>query len=535
MTRSDREDENLHTGTVVHELLPETDVIEWLRASTPADQPAIRELRRRHLPATVDYARLYTTSAPTGEQLADEAFLHAMREVCDGVDPSGTWRHHVLTHVRETALAWAADSRREHLRPDFLTWAQTAGPSAVSETPNVMIAAFCQLPERLRAALWYAVVDDESPSSVATHLGTTPGSVPVLTAKALVAMRDAYLKEHLSRRGTPDCRGFSRITDAAAQARDAYRHPDLAAHLVGCADCGVLLSSLAKLYGNPQTLLAEGLLVWGGAAYTGRAAAHGIDDASPPGHSPALADGRKPRLDTVALTGDPLKDPARPVPAYQSVPGRRTIRAVSGIAAVIAVAAVAVNDAVPEISDLSGPERSQPSRSAGLAPPTAPSRSAGTPSGAATAAPGPTPPVPVRTGETSQIVHAATGLCLDVENQVVQKRVNAVAAPCSSGATQRWTFDTDGHLHNMADPAFCLKVDDEAAGVGIRPCASDDPEKRARMTFDIGENGAIRSQPRPDQVVVPINSSAGEELPLVIKKSSAEDSERWAARPVGPA
>lgn len=117
---------------------------------------------------------------------------------------------------------------------------------------------------------------------------------------------------------------------------------------------------------------------------------------------------------------------------------------------------------------------------------------------------------------------------------MVEKRVNAIAAPCSSGATQRWTFDADGHLHNMADPAFCLKVDDEAAGVGIRPCTSDDPEKRARMTFTIGASGAIRSQPRPDQVVVPVGSSASKELLMVLKASSTEDSERWAASPVAP-
>lgn len=538
MTRSDTEDEHIPRERTILGLLSEADLVERLRSGNGAEGPAARELQRRHLPAVVGYARLYTVSGPAGRQLADEALFRAVGEVREGVDPSGTWRHHALTHVGEAALGWAADDRREWLRPDFLAWVRTADVSGGSKSPNAMISAFYQLPERLRSALWYAVVDDEPHSDVATHLGTPSGVVPDLAAKAQVAMRDAYVQEHLSRRGTAECRGFKRIIEAAARAREGDRHPDLAAHLTRCIDCGVLLSGLTGLSGSPRTLLAEELLMWGGAAYTERVATRGTPETKPLEQSTAPGADRRAttQLDVHAVLGEVSNGPGRPGSAHRSFSGHRTVKAAGGMAAVVAVAAVAAvaaHDVLPESWKVSGLVRPEPSRTADPSPSSSPSRPAdGAPSGGPTPDPGRKAPAPVPVGKPSQIVHAATGLCLDVENQVVDKRVSAVAAPCGSGATQRWTFDTDGHLHNEADSDFCLKVGGDSAVVGIRPCTSDDPEKRSRMTFVISENGAIRSKPQSDQVIVPVATSANEVRPLVLKKSSGVGDERWGTRPV---
>ncbi|MDI9883695.1 ricin-type beta-trefoil lectin domain protein [Streptomyces sp. HNM0645] len=540
MTRSDTEDEHIPRERAILGLLSEADLVERLRSGTEGEGPAVRELRRRHLTVVVGYAQLHTVSDQAGRRLADEAFFRAVEEVCEGVDPSGTWRHHVLTHVGEAALVWAVDDRREWLRPDFLAWLRTAGVSSGSKPSNAMISAFYQLPERLRSALWYAVVDDEPYSEVATHLGTTSGVVPDLAAKAQVAMRDAYAQEHLSRRGTAECRGFRRIIEAAAQARDGDRHPDLAAHLARCTDCGVLLSGLTRLSGSPRTLLAEGLLMWGGAAYTEHLTMRGTPEPKPLEQSTAAgADRRETQLDDHAAVGEVSNGPGRPGSARRSVSGHRTVKAAGGMVAVVAVAAVAAvtaHDVMSGSWNVSGLVRPQPSRPADPSPSSTPSRSAdGSPAGGPTPGPGRKAPAPVPVGKPSQIVHAATGLCLDVENQVVERRVSAVAAPCGSGATQRWTFDTDGHLHNEADSDFCLKVGGDTAVVGIRPCTSDDPEKRSRMTFVIGENGAIQSKPLSDQVIVPVATSSDEVRPLVLKASSGVGDERWGTRPVAEA
>ncbi|MFE0087574.1 ricin-type beta-trefoil lectin domain protein [Streptomyces sp. NPDC058991] len=538
MTRSDTEDELIPRGRAILRLLSEADLVERLRSGTEAEGPAVRELQRRHLPVVVGYAQLHTVSAPAGRQLADEAFFRAVEEVCEGVDPSGTWRHHALTHVGEAALRWAADDRREWLRPDFLAWARTADTGGGSTSPNAMISAFYQLPERLRSALWYAVVDEEPYSEVATHLGTTSGAVPDLAAKAQVAMRDAYVQEHLSRRGTAECRGFRRLVEAAARARGGDRHPDLSAHLALCVDCGALLSGLTGLSGSPRSLLAEGLLMWGGVAYTERVPTRGTPETKPLEQGTAHgSDGRTTQPDVDAALGEVPNGPGRRGPAHRSGSGHRTVKVAGGVAAVVAVAAVAAvaaSDVLPESWNVSGLVRPQPSRPADPSPSSTPSRSAGgSPSGGPTPDPGRKAPGPVPVGEPSQIVHAATGLCLDVENQLVDKRVSAVAAPCGSGATQRWTYDSDGHLHNEADSDYCLKVGGDSAVVGIRPCTSDDPEKRSRMTFVISENGAIQSKPQSDQVIVPVTTSSDEERPLVLKESSGAGDERWGTRPVG--
>ncbi len=536
MTHSDTADGHPPQERVDPGLLPETDLVECLRSGTDAEGQAIRELQRRHLPAVAAYAQLHTTSDPAGRRLAGEAFSRAMEEIREGVDPSGTWRHHALTHVREAALAWAADDRRSRLQPDFLAWAQTVHVTSASEPPNAMASAFYQLPERLRSALWYSVVDDEPHSEVATHLGATSDAVPDLAAKAQVAMRDAYVQEHLSLRGTAECRGFKRIIEAAAQERGGTPHPDLAAHLAHCVNCTGLLSRLTRMSAGPRLLLAEGLLLWGGAAYTERVPMRTTSETTSSEQGTVLGtDCQKTPLDVPTALVEVLKSLSRPRPTHRSVREHRTVKAVGSIAAIVAVAtaaAVAAPDVLPESWDLSGLAGPEPSRSADPTPSTTPSRSHDTaPSG------DPTPhpegaPSPVPLGKPSQIVHAATGLCLDVENQVVGKRVNAVAAPCGSGTTQRWNFDTDGHLHNEADPGFCLKVDGDTADVGIRPCTSDDPEKRSRMTFVIDESGEIHSKPRTGQVIVPVGDYTDEVRPVELKESSTVGDKRWVAGPI---
>ncbi|MBN0044743.1 ricin-type beta-trefoil lectin domain protein [Streptomyces actuosus] len=461
-----------------------------------------------------------------GNRLAAEAFTRAVEELRSGIDPLGTWRHHALTGVAGTALRWAADGRQEWLRADFLTWARNTERPAAARTSAIgvasrgttgaMLKAFYQLPEQVRGVLWYAVVDEEPDGRVARYLGIDPATVAGLKGKAPLALRHAYATAHLASRGTAECQGFGRIIETASHAEETRRHPDLVAHLTGCAPCTQLLDELAELSDEPRTALAGGLLAWGGAAYTAERPVRQIVE---PWSAPQAPSG--PPDDPRASSWTPADTIQAPTgagrgsrPAHRAAPKHRALAAALAVTAAAVVAAAVTNAALDHgrPADAGSPHR-EPS-----SPPTSASRAQ--------------PSAQIRVGVTAQLVHSGSGLCLDVENGQVQKHSDAVAATCTSSPTQAWSLDSEGRLHNMAAPDFCLKADGDAAGIGIRPCGTDDPEKQSRMMFLIGRDGVIRSRPRPDEAVVPVGTFTGDPLVLALKGRTSGQAQAWAARPV---
>ncbi|MCH0568287.1 ricin-type beta-trefoil lectin domain protein [Streptomyces sp. MUM 136J] len=526
MTHSDvgSTDHPTDSTTPTYASLSDTELTDFLRTQDESAGPAALELRQRHLPAVLTCARGCTIHETAGNRLAAEAFTRAVEELRSGIDPLGTWRHHALTCVARTALLWTADGRREWLRTDFLTWARNAEQPLASPTspsgavqrdaPGVMLRAFYQLPEQVRGVLWYSVVDEEPDVSVARYLGIPPRTVPGLRGKAPLALQNAHAKAHLASHGTTECQGFDRIIETASHTEDTRRHPDLVAHLAGCAPCTQLLDELTRLSNEPRTALAEGLLVWGGAAYTAGRPARGAFEPSPQprDRSDTAGDpGASPRTPTDTIQGAGTRHGSGP--AHRAAPKHRALTAALAVSAAAVVAATVTNAVLDHGRPAGGSPHREPS-----SPPVSASRSQ--------------PPTQIRVGVTAQLVHTDSGLCLDVENERVQKHADAVAATCTSAPTQRWALDSEGRLHNMAAPDFCLKADGDAAGIGIRPCGSDDPEKQSRMMFAIGRDGVIRSRPRPDEAVVPVGTFAGEPLVLALKERTSGQAQAWAARPV---
>ncbi|MFR9798230.1 ricin-type beta-trefoil lectin domain protein [Streptomyces sp. MS06] len=505
--------------------LSDAELTHCLRARDEGADPAALELRRRHLTAVLNCARGCTVHQMAGNRLAEEAFTRALEELRSGIDPSGTWRHHALTCVVRTALLWATDERQEWLRTDFLTWARSteqlsdSRTSAIrvasSRTTGVMLRAFYQLPEQVRGVLWYSVVDEEPDAGVARYLGIAPGTVPGLRNKAPVALQHAYARVHLESRGTAECQGFGRIIETASHAEGTRRHPDLVAHLADCDACAHLLDELTKLSNEPQTALATGLLVWGGAAYAAVRPVREVGEpwpvsqarSGPPGDPSASSRNPADTIQVSAGTGHGSR------PAHRAASKHWALIAALTVSAAAVVAATVTNAVLDHGRPTGGGSpRQEPS----------------SPAGSASRAQQPTR---IRVGVTAQLVHTGSGLCLDVKNGKVQKHADAVAAACTSTPTQQWSLDSEGRLHNMAAPEFCLKAEGDAAGIGLRPCESDNPEKQSRMMFIIGRDDVIRSRPRPDEAVVPVGTFAGEPLGLALKGRKSGQAQSWAARP----
>ncbi|MFE0086941.1 ricin-type beta-trefoil lectin domain protein [Streptomyces sp. NPDC058991] len=496
----------------------DAELAERIRSRGTAGPGPENELKQRHLSHAVTCAQLCTRGRTAADRLAREALQRAAEAARSGIDPFGTWRHFILTHVHHTARSWARTGRRALLRTSFLTWADDHGEGgagrpdgtpAESGEKQALRNGFFSLPEAARGVLWYSLVDQEPDERVATYVGVAADAVPALRAKARKSLRDAFLQAHAERAGDTRCNGFRRLIEATAVADDSPHCGDLALHLDTCLDCEGLLTQLILLSDDLRTALADALLARDGAAYAsavvqGRRTPEsglppgGGTDSGGTGEHPGPADGA----------------------AHPPRPARRGARIAGAVAAVAAVS-------VPLLLIAAGLSGEETDADRG--------RAEGRPS--ASAAPGNAATSPAQPGSGStlppgdlvygRIVHAGSGLCLDIEDGVITKRGGAVAAPCTEALTQRWALDAQERLHNRDDPTFCLKADGDGEGVGIRPCSSDDPEKLDKMAFLVEPAGVIRPRSAPTVALVPDPEWVESPVPLELRAVNDRSDQRW--------
>lgn len=269
-------------GSGMYSTASDAQLTELLRADTPTAYPALRELRLRHRPAVLSYARLCTVGESAARQLTAQAFALAARDTARGIDPRGPWRHQLLLLAGRVAASWAAplDHRASRLDPGLLArLRETNGPDG--PVPP-MLDAFQSLPSRVQGLIWYGVVDEEPDARTTAFLGALPQDVAYGKQPAFQALRQACLKTRLARSGNPRCQDFRRLIEEAAHPENPRYSADLNAHMTHCAHCAAAYEELGALRDTPRTALAEGLLPWGGAAYV---MGHGGETA--PTRSPA--------------------------------------------------------------------------------------------------------------------------------------------------------------------------------------------------------------------------------------------------------
>ncbi|MDX3076475.1 RICIN domain-containing protein [Streptomyces sp. MI02-7b] len=319
----------------VYDELSDAALTERVRAGAPTAYPATEELRRRHLPAVVCYARLCARDEESAGQLAAQAFALAWQEVHRGVDPRGAWRHRLLMLVHQAGAVWAAGSRRVRLNEEYAAFidvirARDNGMTAPPGLPGMpvhprhrlaegsaLFGAFAALRQSTQGILWHTVVERTPEADAALWTGERRSEMADLGARALDAYRESYLRTYLDRSEDPACRGFGRILDAAARRDDARQNEDLERHLAGCADCAKALEFLIVLERDPRPLLGTALVAWAGPAYLAALAAPAPPPAPPA--APAPVSRRKPRPGPLTwLTR--LVRPAAPAPVSRRRP-----------------------------------------------------------------------------------------------------------------------------------------------------------------------------------------------------------------------
>ena len=157
-----------------------------VRSAQGGSTEAVEELFRRHWPAAHRAAWLVVHDAAAAEDIAQEAFVSALRALdrFDRRRPLGPWLHRIVVN---RAIDW---SRARALRPetgaDMLT--EPAAPDAPVEFGSDVVAALADLGPEHRAVVVLRHLLGYTPGEIAAMLDLPRGTVNSRLRRALDAL-----------------------------------------------------------------------------------------------------------------------------------------------------------------------------------------------------------------------------------------------------------------------------------------------------------------------------------------------------------
>jgi RNA polymerase sigma-70 factor, ECF subfamily len=165
----------------------------WVRGAQGGDASSLEALFRHHWPGAHRAAYLVVHDAAAAEDIAQEAFLAAVRNLdrFDRRRPFGPWLHRIVVN---RAIDFA---RMRALRPevggDALATAETHDQP---ELPDDALAAIRSLPPEHRAVIVLRYLLEYTPGEIAKVLDLPRGTVNSRLRRALDALGDRLQEEH---------------------------------------------------------------------------------------------------------------------------------------------------------------------------------------------------------------------------------------------------------------------------------------------------------------------------------------------------
>jgi RNA polymerase sigma-70 factor, ECF subfamily len=156
----------------------------WIRAAQSGSEEALEQLYRRHWPWAHRAAYLVVHDAGAAEDIAQEAFLSAIRSLdrFDQRRPFGPWLNRIVVN---RAIDWArARALRRETVADFETEAPAAEASA-STSSDELVAALRELSPEHRAVVVLRYLLDYTPGEIAQALELPRGTVNSRLRRAL--------------------------------------------------------------------------------------------------------------------------------------------------------------------------------------------------------------------------------------------------------------------------------------------------------------------------------------------------------------
>ncbi len=158
----------------------------WIRGAQQGSVADLERLFREHWPRAYRAAHLVTGDAAAAEDIAQEAFLAAVRNLdrFDGRRPFGPWLHRIVVN---RAIDWtrARKLRAEVELGDYLPAAPTP------EHNGGALARIADLPAEHRAVVVLRYVLEYTPGEIAELLDLPRGTVNSRLRRGLDRMKEA--------------------------------------------------------------------------------------------------------------------------------------------------------------------------------------------------------------------------------------------------------------------------------------------------------------------------------------------------------
>jgi RNA polymerase sigma-70 factor (ECF subfamily) len=157
-----------------------------VRSAQGGSSEAVEELFRRHWPAVHRAAWLVVHDAAAAEDIAQEAFVSALRALdrFDRRRPLGPWLHRIVVN---RAIDW---SRARALRPETGADAlpEAVAPAAPADIGSELVAALADLGPEHRAVVVLRHLLGYTPGEIAAMLDLPRGTVNSRLRRALDAL-----------------------------------------------------------------------------------------------------------------------------------------------------------------------------------------------------------------------------------------------------------------------------------------------------------------------------------------------------------
>jgi DNA-directed RNA polymerase specialized sigma24 family protein len=257
---------------------------ELIRAIASGDSAAYATLRDRHEPAARSLARQLVTDPAEAGEVVSETFTRLHGVIRRGGGPRAAVRPYLLAAVRRVAgersggppagmeagerpggpLAGTAGGEAERPSPGE----PLPGDPAAEAESEPLARAFLSLPERWRAVLWHAEIEQADPGQAAVVFGVTAQGLAELGEQARAGLSRAYLKLYLAGVTREDCRSAAGKLDLhLSGAARGHNEGKVQRHLRGCRACRAVAVELAGLGRSLRRAVAPVFLGPATAAY----------------------------------------------------------------------------------------------------------------------------------------------------------------------------------------------------------------------------------------------------------------------------
>ena len=230
--------------------IPELDDSALVELARNGVHTAYASLYARHAYAAHRLAR-HLGMRDEAEDVVSESFAQVLELMQRGKGPHTAFRAYLFTTIRNGA-ARRAKARQKLIPTDDDATIDSLVGFDVGQLDafelSAIRAAYDSLPERWRTVLWQVEVECRKPQELAETLGLSPNGVSALAYRARAALREAYLKQHISPAASGSRRSCRETQDSLpALVRGTLperREERVRVHLQGCADCSSIVLEL---------------------------------------------------------------------------------------------------------------------------------------------------------------------------------------------------------------------------------------------------------------------------------------------------